>query len=119
MHEDSPPYLEKLLLAAGSISGVSGFFNITAVLNPLGFPNIQSLFFRGSIAGRMRTIRRYGTPLPDSEKGSMSGRSYEDDTSESRGAFATFKTAFRKADQESSPRQLSISRPYPTYSGGN
>ena len=77
------------------------------------------MFFRGSTAGRMRTIRRYGTPLPDSEKGSISGKSYEDNTSESTSAFATFKNAFRKADQENSPRQLSISRPYPTYNGGN
>lgn len=40
LHEDSPPYLEKLLLAAGIISGISGFFNIIAVSNPLGFPDI-------------------------------------------------------------------------------
>lgn len=77
------------------------------------------MFFRGSTAGRMRTIRRHGTPLPDSEKGSISAKSYQDNTSESTSSFATFKNAFRKADQENSPRQLSISRPYPTYNGGN
>lgn len=31
-HETEPPYLDKLLLAAGIISGCSGLFNILAVL---------------------------------------------------------------------------------------
>lgn len=119
VHEDTPPYIEKLLLAAGIISGISGFFNIVAVSKPPDCSNVQSVFFRGSTAGRMRTIRRHGTPVPDSERGSISDKSYQDDTSNSTSAFATFKGAFSKADKENSPRQLNISRPYPAYSGGN
>ena len=59
----------------------------------------------------MRTIRRHGTPLPDSEKGSIRGKSFHED--EPSSVLATFKNAFRKADQESSPRQMEISRPVP------
>ena len=33
-HETEPPYLDKLLLAAGIISGVSGLFNILSVCYP-------------------------------------------------------------------------------------
>jgi hypothetical protein len=58
----------------------------------------------------MRTIRRHGTPLPDSEKGSIGGRSYEE---EPTSVLTTFKNAFRKANQESPPRQMEISRPVP------
>ena len=33
-HETEPPYMDKLLLAAGIISGVSGLFNILSVCSP-------------------------------------------------------------------------------------
>ena len=59
----------------------------------------------------MRTIRHHGTPLPDSEKGSISGRSFSGE--EPTSVLATFKRAFRRADPESPPRQMDISRPIP------
>jgi len=66
----------------------------------------------------MRTIRRHGTPLPDSEKGSI--RSYAGNVPdlESPSVLATFKNAFRRRSEvESSPRPMEISRPYPAHTG--
>ena len=79
--------------------------------------NFQSAFWRGEKAGRMRTIRRYGTPLPDSEKGSISGSSFYIEKEEPSSVLAQFKNAFRKADsQQESPRApLEISRPLPVH----
>jgi hypothetical protein len=48
---DSPAYLHKLLLATGIILGVSGFFNITAVL-PVLAQRLMTVYPVSRIEGR-------------------------------------------------------------------
>jgi tagatose-1,6-bisphosphate aldolase non-catalytic subunit AgaZ/GatZ len=61
----------------------------------------------------MRIIRRHGTPVPDSEKGSVGGYSVHEEE-EPTNVLSTFKNAFKKAGREEAPRRaISISGPYP------
>jgi len=108
--EKSPAYLDRLLLAAGIISGCSGFFNILTVLPFVIWYNLQSFFFRGSKPGKIRTIRQHGTPVPDPEKGSIASESANFQVEESNNVFMNLKNAFRKAGRDSSP-PINISRP--------
>jgi hypothetical protein len=57
----------------------------------------------------MRTIRRHGTPVPDSERGST--KSFQDDSEEPTTVLGTFKSAFKKANRESTRPVMNISAP--------
>ena len=58
----------------------------------------------------MRTIRRYGTPVPDTEKGYTSDASSDVNDGS---MFSAFKNAFGSNTREESPRQIQISHPIP------
>ena len=59
----------------------------------------------------MRTIRRYGTPVPDTEKGYISDTSSDGN---SGSIVSAFKNAFRGNTAEESPRPaIQISHPIP------
>jgi hypothetical protein len=45
MTKNSPAYLDKLLLASGIISGISGLFNVVVVLPLLAILTIERLFY--------------------------------------------------------------------------